>query len=71
MRHDTRENASFEELQQEQTLHWKGVGRVRDERYQVTKDMLARPWRCPKCGNSNTCGGVCPKCREARIVEIE
>ena len=71
MRKDTRENASFEELQRDHQRHWKDVGKVRDERYQVVRQMLERSWRCPQCGLQNQRGGVCVQCREARLIEVE
>ena len=71
VRKDTREQASFEELQRDQQRHWKDCGKVRDERYQVVRQMLDRSWRCPQCGRQNERGGVCTTCREARLIEVE
>ena len=71
MKKDTRENASFEELQRDAQRHWKDVGRVRDERYGVVKQMLEKSWRCYQCGTQNGRGGICVQCREARLIEVE
>lgn len=62
---------SYEELQQDHAKHWKDVGKIRDERYQVVKQMLEKSWRCPQCGKQNERGGICLTCREARLIEVE
>lgn len=62
---------TYEEMQQDHAKHWKDVGRIRDERYQVVKAMLSKPWRCTVCSMSHPSGSICPKCREARIIEVE
>lgn len=71
MKPDTRENASFEELDQDAKRHWQNIGKIRDERYPVVQQMLKRPWRCPQCRWENESGGVCVRCREARLIEVE
>lgn len=71
MKKDTRENASFEELQRDAQRHWSQVGKIRDERWPVVRQMLQREWVCTICGTRHQSGGVCTKCREARIVEVE
>ena len=66
-----KDTPSFAELVQDQQRHWSQVGDIRDERYQTVKRMLDKPYRCQHCGFQNSQGGICVKCRECRVIEIE
>ena len=62
---------SYDELRQDAARHWREVAAVRDARYQTVRQMIEKPWRCPVCGSVNERGGVCKKCHEARLVEVD
>jgi rubrerythrin len=62
---------SFQELQQDRAQHWRNLARVKALQQEEVREVLRHPWRCPSCGAGGVTDPVCPKCRSARVVELD
>ena len=66
-----KDTPTYEELLQERQSEWQAVATVREARRPLVQAALLRPWRCPTCGTKHEQGGLCDRCRTARVVELD